>query len=936
MKFFTFLFIKLLYLQFSTQQNLSFSQIINSSVEIEAGSILKLPSCRFTALIIDYFITKDDIFWLKNGVERIYPGNDSVLTDDSFTSVNGTERYIFPSLEIKTVLSDGGTYQCGVQIAKLMKKPVYSDKFEVKIKAQIVTIVSKIQFRNLYNSAVLYNCMYNANEDLSTFAYWLLNGKVVFVGFSMYELATDMLPFESSKKQYEVPPLAITSYDMIGSYQCVIFDNNTMIEKVISDVFVIARQPEPSFITDPFVIEESKVEVGSSISIRGCRFNTHFKLKENDVYWLKDGIKKINASFYGYEFDNPPYRYIFDDIFINQLNYFDHGYYQCVINLFGYSSNKIRSGHVNLQLLDASFMKLKLWLNRERILEYLKQSSDSKVLRNFVKKSIEEAVSRIANVVIYYPTIIVNITYFSSKDAYITSQITIGNVVNTLKWRLFNAMLQNLNKDSFPKLNVMNVKLQSLDSCPANVFGETNYKGQYTFEMTFVNHDKANVQLNCTYPSKGFVERICHTDLKNGAFWDVPDLTSCEPKNEMTKKLIQLNKESICVRDVIENCSLINIVSKNLSDAVWNELQITNYHDVCFISKILETIVNVFIKAKDASDQVFIDVLQTIDIVLESNKIYIAESQVKTSSSTSILNTLTEFALIYSKQLNNSISIGKRNIGFHIDKVKKSKVIITAQQSANDSVDISFSNKVDVNNNTYAVIKIPSEVFSDENDIIYSYFFRYDSFLLNENSLLHPEEKNIAANKFVQSAILSASIVDRNVSKLRNPIILTFKKIMLSEYSGISNCHYWDEKIKTGIKNVYGSWLRTGCYRYEAGINTNEYFTCACDHLTNFALLLDVDQSLNNPLQLKIITYIGCGISLIGLLLTLFTLAVFRFSCNNCYHYWSFQTRSIGKRKSMFSSRISVLFCCSSSCLSDFDCELCCASNHHAKLVEKS
>ncbi|XP_065668365.1 adhesion G-protein coupled receptor G4-like isoform X3 [Hydra vulgaris] len=875
MKFFTFLFVKLLYLQFSAQQHLYFTQIKNLSVEIEAGSILKFPSCLFAVAVRDYFITKNDIFWLKNGIERIYPVNDPVLIENIFTHVNGTETYMtFPSLEIRTVLSDGGIYQCGIQIAKLMKQPLYSDFFAIKVKAQVVTIFSKIQFRYSYYSANLYNCMYNANEDLRMFAYWLFNGEVVLKGSN--QLAYDMLPLESSKKQYEVPPLAITSYDMIGSYQCVIFDNSTMIEKVISDVFVIARQPEPSFITDPFVIVERKIKLGSFISIQGCEFDTYFKLKKEDVYWVKDGIKKIYTTVYqASQSYMPPYRYRLGNIVINQANYIDHGYYQCLINLFGYSSNQIKSGHIDLQLPDVSYLKLKLNFNREWVLKYLKQSSAFEELKNLVEKSITETVLRIANLVTQNLTIVVDVTDFSPRNVYIISRITIGNVINTLKWRLFNAMVQNLRTDSFPKLNVVNVELQSLDSCPVNVFGEANYKGQYTFEMTFVNQDKVNVQLNCTYPSKGFVERICHTDLKNGAFWDVPDLTNCEPKTETTKKLIQLNKESICVREVIETCSLISILSKNLSDAVRNELEITNYHDINFIAKILEKIVSVFVKAKDASDQVFIDVLQTINSLLGSKKTYIAESQVKTSSSTSILNTLTEFALIYSKQLNKSISVSKKNIGFHIDKVKKSKVIITAQQLANDSVGISFSNNVDITNKTFAAIKIPIEVFSNENNIIYSYFFRYDSFLLNENSLLYPEENNIAAKKFVQSAILSASIVDRNVSKLRNPIILTFKKI-LSEYSGISNCHYWDEKIKTGIKNVYGNWLRTGCYRYEAGINTNEYFTCACDHLTNFALLLDVDQSLNNPLQLKIITYIGCGISLIGLLLTLFTLAVFR------------------------------------------------------------
>ena len=69
----------------------------------------------------------------------------------------------------------------------------------------------------------------------------------------------------------------------------------------------------------------------------------------------------------------------------------------------------------------------------------------------------------------------------------------------------------------------------------------------------------------------------------------------------------------------------------------------------------------------------------------------------------------------------------------------------------------------------------------------------------------------------------------------------------------------------------------TGCYKYEAGINTDQFFTCACDHLTNFALLLDVNQSSENPLGLKIISLIGCGISLAGLSLTLLTLIAFRY-----------------------------------------------------------
>jgi len=56
---------------------------------------------------------------------------------------------------------------------------------------------------------------------------------------------------------------------------------------------------------------------------------------------------------------------------------------------------------------------------------------------------------------------------------------------------------------------------------------------------------------------------------------------------------------------------------------------------------------------------------------------------------------------------------------------------------------------------------------------------------------------------------------------------------------------------------------------------TNDHVICQCDHLTSFAILLDVTQTQKNPLELQIITWIGCGISLAGLLLTLITYGLF-------------------------------------------------------------
>ena len=71
----------------------------------------------------------------------------------------------------------------------------------------------------------------------------------------------------------------------------------------------------------------------------------------------------------------------------------------------------------------------------------------------------------------------------------------------------------------------------------------------------------------------------------------------------------------------------------------------------------------------------------------------------------------------------------------------------------------------------------------------------------------------------------------------------------------------------------FGGWSSKGCNLIKV---TNNFVECECNHLTNFALLIDTSQSGNNPLVLQIITWIGCLISLAGLFLTLLTAVLFK------------------------------------------------------------
>lgn len=74
----------------------------------------------------------------------------------------------------------------------------------------------------------------------------------------------------------------------------------------------------------------------------------------------------------------------------------------------------------------------------------------------------------------------------------------------------------------------------------------------------------------------------------------------------------------------------------------------------------------------------------------------------------------------------------------------------------------------------------------------------------------------------------------------------------------------------------HSAWSDDGCQIQK----TNETHTiCECDHLTNFAVLMDVHAvrlDIAHQVALQIITYIGCIISVVCLILAILTFQLFR------------------------------------------------------------
>ncbi|XP_029935794.1 adhesion G-protein coupled receptor G2 [Myripristis murdjan] len=128
-------------------------------------------------------------------------------------------------------------------------------------------------------------------------------------------------------------------------------------------------------------------------------------------------------------------------------------------------------------------------------------------------------------------------------------------------------------------------------------------------------------------------------------------------------------------------------------------------------------------------------------------------------------------------------------------------------------------------------------------------------------------------NQTIVSPVLASSVANLSISNLRENIQFTIRNTEPVPANYVASCVFWDFTLNGGG----GGWNPDGCFAVNA---TEEYTTCSCNHLTSFAILLDVSRGVltnrQHALILTYITYIGCGISAIFLAVTLLTYISFQ------------------------------------------------------------
>ncbi|XP_069482209.1 adhesion G protein-coupled receptor L3 isoform X9 [Ambystoma mexicanum] len=145
----------------------------------------------------------------------------------------------------------------------------------------------------------------------------------------------------------------------------------------------------------------------------------------------------------------------------------------------------------------------------------------------------------------------------------------------------------------------------------------------------------------------------------------------------------------------------------------------------------------------------------------------------------------------------------------------------------------------------------------------------------NASMKLGNEAMNTNHSVIVNSPIITAAVYKEFSNKvyLADPVVYTVKHIKQSEDNFNPNCSYWSYSKRT----MMGYWSTQGC-RLLATNRTHT--TCSCNHLTNFAVLMAHVEVKHtdaiHDLLLDVITWVGILLSLVCLLICIFTFCFFR------------------------------------------------------------
>ncbi|XP_037635374.1 adhesion G-protein coupled receptor G6 [Sebastes umbrosus] len=393
---------------------------------------------------------------------------------------------------------------------------------------------------------------------------------------------------------------------------------------------------------------------------------------------------------------------------------------------------------------------------------------------------------------------------------------------------------------------------------PENCLEETTSTvyGLYIWPEAF---PQVNQEMGCRKPKSERAFRLCKLDIETDATsWANPDMKNCKPFITIS----DLDNITVATGNAAEVVDMIqDLVDAQLGSSA--ELS----------SSELDTVVE---KLREVVDISSIKPAVGADIVNIVADILISKTDI-TPVASIVLNLTDQMGNNMDFQDEYTVSITAPSLALSMINVDRNDFsgltfgVSSISSTMNPEIFVSQSFESQPFPDTNATISLPYE--------IHNYFppgerkkTRVQFQFYGTNELFPEPHSNATQSSWkLNSYIVSANINNSDVSNLRDRVVVTLSHHTPKQSEDKVQCAFWDFQKNGG----QGGWNSNGCDT----LSISAYQTsCLCDHLTHFAVLLDVSRTPISEADSQILTmisYLGCGISSIFLGITLLTYLAF-------------------------------------------------------------
>lgn len=401
-------------------------------------------------------------------------------------------------------------------------------------------------------------------------------------------------------------------------------------------------------------------------------------------------------------------------------------------------------------------------------------------------------------------------------------------------------------------VHTVNLEIRHIEpqNCPEEET-KTTFYGIFIWPETFPQEVQS---MRCQDPPQENAFRFCMLEISTDTTkWTTPDMRKCNP--DVT--IPQIENVTVTTNNAAEVVEVLqNLVTEELSASP----QLSN-DDLDTVVEKLDEVVDVGTNSELGANIVTIVakvLVSSTNVTTVSNLLLRLTSKMgDTMDFEGMVESITAPALALSlcnveKERFSGLTFGVSSVSASLEPE-----VFVDQAFVSDGIPNSIS--------------LPSEIqnfFSHDKNTTRLQFQFYATDELFQDDFL---TSFTTVNRTLNSYIVSASLNNSNVYNLTNRVVVNLSHQKATQPDDNVHCVFWDFHQNGGR----GGWNGKGCETQKISQHQTK---CLCDHLTHFAVLLDISNAPLSELDTRIltlITYVGCGISAIFLGITILTYIAF-------------------------------------------------------------